>query len=626
MDFFKRIIPIDLFSKKRLLFNIIIFSIHSVIFSVSFMASLFLFSRISVISNVRTLIINTIPIVITVKFMIFSFFNFKRISHFSLSYYDTLKTAVLVFLSFCTLVAFSQSLPALNDISPLVFLIDAVFTFAILMIYHYLFLYLNRKKHFLDGDNSLIKTLIVGAGTTAEIFTESLRRNNYPKMQVVGFVDDDENKIGMRINGIRIWGPISDIEDIIKKTHTQKVLIAIPKASRNLIQKIIQTTTDLKIEYSIIPSTDDIVMGNIKLENIRDIEIEDLLKRDKLLIDVGSVATVIKNKVVVVTGAAGSIGSEICKQIMNYQPQFLIALDQSETELFYLARNAIFEDNSFIPIIADITNKERIRYIFNKHKPDVIFHAAAYKHVPMMERNIQESIINNVLGTKILADEAVNNNSNLFVFISTDKAVNPTSIMGLSKRIAEKYIQNLNSGNETAFITIRFGNVLDSSGNVINIFKEQIKNGGPVTITHKDMKRYFMLTEEAVQLVLQAASFGNGGEIYILDMGEPVKIEDLAKTMIKLSGLELHKDIQLEYSGIRPGEKLFEDLTYINDESICKTPHDKIFAYTSNGNNQKAILKRIEDLLVNIYSNGDMFKIAQSIVPEFRSEKSTNLD
>ncbi|MBA7575657.1 UDP-N-acetyl-alpha-D-glucosamine C6 dehydratase [subsurface metagenome] len=618
INYIKKSLTIDLFSVKRLKYNIFVFSTHIVIFTISFVLSLFLLDATLEQSSLKLFLVNALPLIISVKLMSFSFFNFKRISLDFFGIRDLFKTSVIVASSSLLLFALSFFIGTLS-VTPFVFLVDALITFSLLLAYHLSTAFIFKMKR-TSADKKAIKTLIVGTGETSELLLKSLKKKNNLNLKVLGIIDDDDKKIGHCLGSVPILGSVSDLKNYIKQLNVKKVIIADEHLSNEKTALINKEANKLLVDVLYIPSYEEILgetTRNIS-KNILDINIEDLLKRNKVQIDNGSVTSVIKNKNVLITGAAGSIGSEICRQILKFNPKSLIALDQAETALFYLERDLKNSTNITInPVIADITNNERIEYVFNKYKPDIVFHAAAYKHVPMMEKNVQESFLNNVLGTKVLADQSLKNEIAQFVMISSDKAVHPSSVMGLTKRIAEKYIQSLNSYKSTKFLTIRFGNVLDSSGNVIKIFKEQLKSGGPITVTHKEMKRYFMLTEEAVQLVLQTSAFGNGGDVYLLDMGEPVKIVDLAKSMIHLSGLKEDKDIKIEFTGIRPGEKLFEELSY-DDENVCRTHHPKIFAYNSNGHDPEMTRQLVTQIINSVYGNGDLSKVVKKLVPEYK--------
>ncbi len=468
--------------------------------------------------------------------------------------------------------------------------------------------------------------LIYGAGEAGLTTKRTLDRDKATKYKVVAFIDDDPKKNGKKLESISIH-PSSAIEKLIRKKNIKHLIIAIQNISPEKKQFIVETGLSHKIYVLNVPPVQSWINGELSFKQIRKVNIEDLLGRDQILLQLEKIKEEIHNKTILVTGAAGSIGSEMVRQILPFEPKLLLLLDIAESPLYDLELE--IKDNpstnfqNIEPIIGDIRNKERMRNVFNTFHPDIIFHAAAYKHVPMMELNPSESILNNVLGTKIIADLSKEFNASKFVMISTDKAVNPTNIMGATKRIAEMYTQSMNGLGKTKFITTRFGNVLGSNGSVIPRFKKQIESGKPLTITHPDITRYFMTISEACQLVLEAGSMGKGGEIFIFDMGSPMKIADLAKKMIQLSGLELGKDIQINYTGLRPGEKLFEELL-ANEENTLPTHHKKIMIAKVKSYPFDFVSAEIDGLieLFNSQNNEAIVTKMKKIVPEFLSKNS----
>jgi len=406
------------------------------------------------------------------------------------------------------------------------------------------------------------RVLIIGAGAAGRQIAREMQSNPVSKYVPVGFVDDDPAKRGLSIEGAKVLGAREKIPTLMKEFQVDEALVAMPSASSKDILEILrllrQSNGGKKVK--ILPSVIGLMDRNIALKDIQEIKVEDLLGRSPVTIDFGAIHRFLAGKRILVTGAAGSIGSELIRTVLEFSPAEVIALDIDETELFYLVNRVKLEGNAVIPIIGDIRDKPTIRSVFKTYNPKIVIDSAAYKHVPILERFAGEAVKTNVLATQGLAEMAIDYGVEKFVFISTDKAVNPTSVMGASKRIAEEILRMMNRRNGTKFVSVRFGNVLGSRGSVIPVFKEQIRRGGPVTVTHPDMKRYFMATAEAVLLVLEAAAAGNGGEVFILNMGEPVKIEDLAKEMIRLYGYEPGVDIPIIYTGVRPGEKLFEEL------------------------------------------------------------------
>jgi len=464
------------------------------------------------------------------------------------------------------------------------------------------------------------RLLIVGAGNAGEALLREIIRMKVPQYDVVGFVDDDKAKHGMSIHGITVLGPVDKLPEICQKYKVEEIAIAIPSATRKQLRHVIQICEGTKLRFRTVPSITDIASGKLRVSQIRDVNIDDLLGRDVVELDLNSIKNFLTEKVILVTGAGGSIGSEMCRQVCQFKPKLLLLVEQAENPLFYIERELKqrFPDVLLKPIIRNITDKERVEQIFEKYHPDVVIHAAAHKHVPLMEENPGEAIKNNVFGTMVMAQASDKYGVKNFVMISTDKAVNPTSIMGSSKRIAEMYIQDLDRTSKTNFVTVRFGNVLGSNGSVVPIFKKQIEQGGPVTVTHPDMERYFMTIPEASQLVLQAAAMGQGGEIFVLDMGEPVKIVHLARELITLSGFRPDEDIEIVFTGPRPGEKLFEELS-IKGEDMLPTRHPKIAIWKNIPKDRETLRKGI-DYLLSISYTQDYEKIVEGIkavVPEY---------
>jgi FlaA1/EpsC-like NDP-sugar epimerase len=476
----------------------------------------------------------------------------------------------------------------------------------------------------------LKKFLIIGAGNAGEALLREIHRMRTSEYDVVGFIDDDTLKHGINIHGIPLLGSVNQLPEICLEKGIEEIAIAMPSATNQQLRRVIQICEGTKIRFRIVPSITDIASGKLRVSQIRDVDINDLLGREAVELDNTLIENFIRNKIVLVTGAGGSIGSEMARQICNFGPENLLLLEQAENPLFHIDRElrSSYPDVKLKTIICDITDTYRVNQIFESCKPQIVIHAAAHKHVPLMEVNPGESIKNNIGGTMNIANAANKFGTSHFVMISTDKAVNPTSLMGSSKRIAEMYIQDLNRTSETHFVTVRFGNVLGSNGSVVPIFKNQIAKGGPVTITHPEMKRYFMTIPEASQLVLQAASMGNGGEIFVLDMGEPVKIVDLAKELITLSGFRPGEDIEIKFTGLRPGEKLFEELS-IKGEDMQPTRHPKIGIWAGITMDRQKLRGGITQL-IEVAVTQDRQKIISSLkklVPEFigkEKEKISN--
>ncbi|EJT6154061.1 polysaccharide biosynthesis protein [Clostridium perfringens] len=426
--------------------------------------------------------------------------------------------------------------------------------------------------------SNLEKILIIGAGSCGQLIIEEVRKQNPIKQKVIGVIDDNPSKIGTYLRGIKILGNRNKIIAISEEKNVDLILIAMPSVDGKTKKEIIEICQSTRAKVKIIPGMYELIGGKVSLNRMRDIDLRDLLGREEVILDKKGIKDYIENKVVMVTGGGGSIGSELCRQIAKFSPKLLLILDIYENNAYELENEIIsnFKNLKEKVLIASVREEKRLENIFNEYKPQVIFHAAAHKHVPLMERNPEEAIKNNVIGTLNVAECAHKYGAERFVLISTDKAVNPTNVMGASKRMCEMIIQAIDKNSNTEFVAVRFGNVLGSNGSVIPLFKKQIAKGGPVTLTHKKITRYFMLIPEAAQLVLQAGAYAKGGEIFVLDMGNPVLIYDLAKDLIKLSGFEPEIDIKIEITGLRPGEKLYEELL-MDEEGLRKTSHEKIF-------------------------------------------------
>ncbi|MDB4956615.1 MAG: polysaccharide biosynthesis protein CapD [Myxococcales bacterium] len=442
------------------------------------------------------------------------------------------------------------------------------------------------------------RVLLIGAGEAGVIVARELANRPDLGLKPVGFLDDDVLKRRTIIGGIPVLGATHEVAEIAARKRVKKALITIANASGQQIRRITELCRDAGIEAKIIPGIYEIVGDKVNLSRVREVAIQDLLGREPVLLDEEIVGSSIRSRVVLVTGAGGSIGSELCRQICRFGPERLVLLDRFENALFEIHRElaAAFPQVPIDPRIGDVCDVFRMTQVFETSKPEIVFHAAAHKHVPMMEWNPGEAVKNNIGGTRIVADLADQFGVQRFVLVSTDKAVNPTSVMGATKRVAEIYLQALSQRSNTRFVTVRFGNVLGSAGSVIPIFREQISRGGPVLVTHPEMRRYFMTIPEASQLVLQAGAMGNGGEIFILDMGEPVRIVDLARDLITLSGLRPDEDIEIRFSGVRPGEKLFEELSTAAEHAE-KTKHPKVFTGRIKPHEWELVTTGIEVLL-----------------------------
>jgi FlaA1/EpsC-like NDP-sugar epimerase len=465
--------------------------------------------------------------------------------------------------------------------------------------------------------------IIYGAGESGIITYNTITNHSKMGVKVVGFVDNNLQKVGKQINGVKVYDKKILNEDFVRFNNISEVIFSIQSISPKQLRTLVNEIVDLPVKVKIVPPVEDWINGELKVSQIKRVQIEDLLDRPPIEIRNSKVVKDFDDKVIMVTGGAGSIGSELVRQICKYNYRALIVIDQAESALYdlqqELKQTGFF---NFISIVGDIRDKNKMRVLFEQYKPDRIFHAAAYKHVPLMEQDPYEAIKINVAGTKTIADLALEYEVEKFVFVSTDKAVNPTNIMGATKRIAEMYISCKQQDGGTRFITTRFGNVLGSNGSVIPLFRKQIEKGGPLTVTHKDITRYFMTIPEASQLVLEAGAMGKGGEIFIFDMGESVKIMDLAKNMIRLSGLSYPEDIDIKITGLRPGEKLYEELL-ANGENTLPTYHDKIMISKVREINYPKVRTMIDELCIsNLFFRDNVVQLMKNIVPEYISNNS----
>ncbi len=461
------------------------------------------------------------------------------------------------------------------------------------------------------------RVLIVGVGQAGEALIRDLKRTTayFP----VCIVDDDQKKQGQEVHGVQVLGPISKLEDLIVTHQIDLIFIAIPSASSELMQRIVLYCEGCKVPFRTLPSLQALATGRVEVNALREVKIEDLLGRDQVKLNWDIITSNIQNKRVLVTGGGGSIGSELCRQILTQSPAKLLILDNNEFNLYKidLKLKTVFPNIEIQLALVSVTDEVAVKQIFNAFKPEIVFHAAAYKHVPLLEDHIRVAVQNNILGTQVVAEASLACKTNKFILISTDKAVNPTNIMGTTKRVAEIYCQNLNEKVDTQFITVRFGNVLGSVGSVVPLFQKQLKNNGPLTVTHPDIQRYFMTIPEACQLILQAMVNGNGGEIFILDMGKPIKINYLAEQMIRLAGKEPGKDIKIKYTGLRPGEKLYEELFHESEE-LLQTEHEKIFKAKFRQIDWNELMKAMDMLhnACNANLKEELLLLLKNLVPE----------
>ncbi|WP_370774301.1 polysaccharide biosynthesis protein [Clostridium sp.] len=480
-----------------------------------------------------------------------------------------------------------------------------------------------------DRTKGKYNILIIGAGDCASTIISEIRKEKSNDYNIIGIIDDDEAKLNTLLNGVKVLGNRDNIVEIVERENIDQILFAIAKIDGEAKSKILDICSKTTAKVKVIPGYYQLLEEGISVNKMRDVDLRDLIGREEVKLDKSGIEKYINNKIVLVTGGGGSIGSELCRQIAKFNPKLLLILDIYENNAYDLQNELSYNEPNLNKkvIIASVRDKARLSQIISAYKPNIIFHAAAHKHVPLMEDNPSEAIKNNVIGTLNMAQLASQYKVEKFVLISTDKAVNPTNVMGATKRLCEMIVQAVNNerGNKTEFVAVRFGNVLGSNGSVIPLFKRQIKNGGPLTLTHKDITRYFMLIPEAAQLVLQAGAYAKGGEIFVLDMGKPVKIYDLAENLIRLSGYTPNSDIKIEITGLRPGEKLYEELL-MNNDNLTKTAHNKIFIDKPETISLNKIIKQIDDLLfVAKIGNKNMLKDKlKEIVPTYNSPEFYN--
>ena len=482
---------------------------------------------------------------------------------------------------------------------------------------------LSAARH--RGVHSGRRTLIVGAGSAGQSILRETQLHPKLRVQVVGFADDDASKQQQLLSNVPVVGTLDDLPALVERLAVEELIIAIPSARGAVVRKVLKAANDAGIKARTIPGLHDLLSGKVRVSALRSIEIQDLLRREPIVTDFNAVRALATGKTVMVTGAGGSIGSELCRQIAALEPSMLVLVDHSENQVFEIEGELrrSFSDLKIEPVIADIRNAARVNVVMAAHKPFAIFHAAAHKHVPLMECNIVEAITNNVMGTQNVVNAALDADVQHFVNISTDKAVRPTSIMGTTKRIAERIVLHAAVANHRNFVSVRFGNVLGSTGSVVPLFQRQLARGGPLTVTHPDIRRYFMTIPEAAQLVLQAGAQGTGGEIFVLEMGEPVRILDLARKMILLSGLRPGVDVQIQFTGLRPGEKMYEELSGYEENTIA-TPHPKIRVFGGGRADRAAIERGLEQLsnAVRMRDTAGILLAFRELVPEYRPSKT----
>lgn len=475
-------------------------------------------------------------------------------------------------------------------------------------------LHMSRQKQREQYSN----TVIVGAGDAGAIIAREILQRYYDTKKLIGFVDDDLYKHNQMLLGTKVLGNCQDIERIVTEYQVNEIIIAIPSLGGERLREIVQNCKRTGCAVKIVPGIYELMDSKVNMQQLRDVDLEDLLRREPVKLDLEQIAGYLTGKRVLVTGAGGSIGSELCRQIAKQGPQQMVLLGKGENSIYEIDRELreIHNEFNIEPVIADIRDESRINYIFDRFRPQVVFHAAAHKHVPLMEAQPDEAVRNNIFGTENVAEAACRTETETFIMISTDKAVNPTSVMGATKRVAELIVQSMNGRGMTKFAAVRFGNVLGSRGSVIPLFKKQIAKGGPISITHPEMKRYFMTIPEATQLVLQAGAMANGGEVFVLDMGEPVKIVDMARDLIELSGLTPGEDVKIIFTGLRPGEKLFEELLTA-EEGTNSTRHAKIYKANLKSVALQQFQMNLEHLKAAAFNAEQIISILGEIVPTY---------
>lgn len=561
--------------------------------------------------------IKYLPWVVLIKIAVFRIFKLYRIlwRYASVEEITRLLGASLVSNFLVALLLISQDLRFPRSIFPIILIFDMALISGVRFLIR---IFRTRKP--LTFEKTSRRIIIVGAGEAGVMVLKELQQNKKLGFEPVCFIDDNPDKKNLLINGVKVLGDRNDMADLISRYDIDEVIVAMPSVDQKIRKAYIDIATDTGVMVKTVPGVYEIIGGSVELSQIRNVQIGDLLGREEVALDESSIREFIEGKVVLITGGGGSIGSELARQITKYDPAKLVLLDIYENNLYDLQNELIRKDPelNLLCLIESVRNVGRIEDVMEKHRPNIVFHAAAHKHVPLMEASPHSAILNNVFGTYNMARVSHDIGVERFVFISTDKAVNPTNVMGTTKRLGEMIIQAWNQYSDTDYVAVRFGNVLGSSGSVIPLFKKQIEEGGPLTVTDPDINRFFMTIPEAAKLVLQAGSFATGGEIFILDMGEPIKILDLAKNMIKLSGFEPGKDIDIMFTGLRPGEKLYEELL-LDKERAKKTSHEKIFIEPEELINLDELDEKLRVLwrLAKGSTDSSLIKELRQIVPSY---------
>lgn len=607
--------------KSKKIKSVLLILIDIFLINVAYLLSFYIRYEFNVRAEHIGIYIKTLPVIIAIYIIALSIFKMYR-SMWRIAGIDEVIHGIMAcFIAMVTNFLFMELLPhrVPRVVTMLACIFIIIFILGVRLSYRFLgriIDYINALKT--EGKENI---LIVGAGHYAQILIAEIRGEKSAQYNLIGLIDDNKNKINTYLNGFKVLGNSRDIPEIISKKHIDLVLIAIPSLDAEGKKEIIEICQKSKVKVKIMPGVSELLNEEVNLNKMRDVDLKDLLGRDEVKLDKSGISEYLTNKTVLVTGAGGSIGSELVRQISMFNPKKLVLLDIYENSVYDLQNELSRKMPNLNKdvIIASVRDRQKIEEIFKEYKPQVVFHAAAHKHVPLMEFNPSEAIKNNALGTLNVGECAHKYKADKFVLISTDKAVNPTNVMGATKRLCEMVVQGLDKESKTEFVAVRFGNVLGSNGSVIPLFKNQIKEGGPITLTHKDITRYFMLIPEAAQLVLQAGAYASGGEIFVLDMGKPVKIYDLAENLIRLSGLVPHRDIKIEVTGLRPGEKLYEELL-MDEEGLTQTKHEKIFIGKPGDFTIDNVSKNINKLL-NACTLGDKDFIRttlKEVVPTYK--------
>jgi FlaA1/EpsC-like NDP-sugar epimerase len=603
--------PKELILKLR---RLIIITVHLLLVICAYILAFYLRLDFKIDSSSWQIIARTLPIFVCIKMVILGYFGlYSGLWRYASidDIWRIAKALVLATLCFIPTVVFIH---AFVGFPRSIFVLDCILSFCFLAGIRFIVRLLREKFHPVIENKK--NAIIIGAGEAGVMVLRESKSNLKLNIEVVGFIDDDRNKRGLRIQGVRILGGCSDIPAVIDKYAVDEVIIAIPSAKGEVIRGIISNCQRHFVKIRIVPGLQKILSGDLEVKH-RDIKPEDLLGRETVSIDEKEISGYLADKVVLVTGAGGSIGSALCRQIVDFNPREVLLFDHNENDVYYLGIDFLtkYPQIKFRIIIGDIKDIGLLKSVFSHCKPQVVFHAAAHKHVPLMEENPVAAVKNNIIGSRNLIYASDHYKVERFILISTDKAVNPTSVMGITKRIAEMVLQSKAKLSKTKFMAVRFGNVLGSNGSVVPLFKKQIEEGGPVTVTHPEVKRYFMSIHEASQLVLQAGAMGKAGEIFILDMGEQIKILDLAKDLITLYGLRPEEDINIKFTGLRPGEKLFEE-TLLNSEKDKATKADKIYITQSDYFDPRVLRRKIKELekAVNVMDGPGTIKKLQGIV------------